>query len=647
VVKLDSGEILGLNIVVLEDDPVASDLLVVRLKQEGLAFSPQIAHNRSDFQKFFPNDSIDLVLADSHLEDWTGVDAVRWLRQSGNNVPFILVAGTLGEEQAIECVKAGVNDYVLKHNLSRLPHAIRRAMTEARLLEERDAAALEIRRSEEQYRLLFESNPHPMWVSDPVGSEFLAVNRAAIDRYGYSEQEFLQMKMEDLRPVEERGVLDLDKNELRRKGLGVYGELWRHRRNDGSIIDVEITSQLIPFRGREARLFLVHDVTNSLKIEQRLRQAQRMEAIGRLAGGVAHDFNNLLMVISSYAQLAETELDDPKRVARSLSQVITAVDRAAHLTKQLLAFSRKQPQELRALDVDAVISEFSQMFPALLGADIDLHIKPNARDAHIYADGSQIEQVIMNLVVNARDAMPEGGRLTIESSRIYLDNAYFQELNLDQHPGDYVMLAVSDTGIGMDAATKARVFEPFFTTKGPGKGTGLGLSTVYGIAKQNNGYVWVYSEPGRGTTFKVYFPLSRAEGEIVAETLSPESDLTGDETILLVEDEAALRDVATKFLEAKGYQVLSANNAAEALLFCAKEQQNIDLLVTDLVMPGIGGKELASRIFQRCPSTHIVFISGYTENHQLVDELEFPAQFLQKPFSLSTLAKTIRRALAS
>ncbi|HEY3929114.1 MAG TPA: response regulator [Candidatus Koribacter sp.] len=645
--KLDSGEILGLNIVVLEDDPVASDLLVVRLKQEGLAFSPQIAHNRSDFQKFFPNDSIDLVLADSHLEDWTGVDAVRWLRQSGNNVPFILVAGTLGEEQAIECVKAGVNDYVLKHNLSRLPHAIRRAMTEARLLEERDAAALEIRRSEEQYRLLFESNPHPMWVSDPVGSEFLAVNRAAIDRYGYSEQEFLQMKMEDLRPVEERGVLDLDKNELRRKGLGVYGELWRHRRNDGSIIDVEITSQLIPFRGREARLFLVHDVTNSLKIEQRLRQAQRMEAIGRLAGGVAHDFNNLLMVISSYAQLAETELDDPKRVARSLSQVITAVDRAAHLTKQLLAFSRKQPQELRALDVDAVISEFSQMFPALLGADIDLHIKPNARDAHIYADGSQIEQVIMNLVVNARDAMPEGGRLTIESSRIYLDNAYFQELNLDQHPGDYVMLAVSDTGIGMDAATKARVFEPFFTTKGPGKGTGLGLSTVYGIAKQNNGYVWVYSEPGRGTTFKVYFPLSRAEGEIVAETLSPESDLTGDETILLVEDEAALRDVATKFLEAKGYQVLSANNAAEALLFCAKEQQNIDLLVTDLVMPGIGGKELASRIFQRCPSTHIVFISGYTENHQLVDELEFPAQFLQKPFSLSTLAKTIRRALAS
>ncbi len=577
-------DIQALNILVLEDDPVSSDILVLRLEQEGLAFSPRIARNRGQFQDLFRKHSFDLVLADFHLEDWTGVEAVRWVRESGNNIPFILVTGTLGEEQAIECIKAGVNDYVLKHNLNRLPHAIRRAMTEARLLQQSDAAALEIRRSEEQYRILFEFNPHPMWVFDPESGEVLAVNRAAVERYGYSKEEFLAMDVENLRPSEECGALDLDKNELRR--LEMYGELWRHRRKDGSVIDVEITSQPIPFRGRDARLVLAHDVTDSLKLEQRLRQAQRMEAIGRLAGGVAHDFNNLLMVISSYAQLAETELEDSERVAGSLQQVLTAVDRAAQLTKQLLAFSRKQPQELRTLEVDTVISDFSKMFPALLGADIDLRIRPNASSAHIYADRSQIEQVIMNLVVNARDAMPDGGRLTIESSRVYLDEAYFKERSLDRHPGDYVMLAVSDTGIGMDAATKARVFEPFFTTKEPGKGTGLGLATVYGIAKQNNGYVWVYSEIGKGTTFKVYFPLSRATEVVASETLVPEGDLTGDETILLVEDEAALLDVAAAFLEAKGYQVISANNAAEALRVCADEQENIDLLVTDLIMPG-------------------------------------------------------------
>jgi hypothetical protein len=617
----------------------------MRLQQEGLCFAPKVGRNRRDFEQLVLNHSFDLILADFHLEDFTGVDAVRSLREQGNNIPFILVTGTLGEEQAIECIKAGVNDYVLKHNLSRLPHAIRRAMTEAHALEERDAAALEIRKSEEQYRLLFDFNPHPMWVFDPVTGEFLAVNQAAIDRYGYAQQEFLAMRLEDLRPVEERSVLDVDKNELRRKGLEMYGELWRHQRKDGSIIDVEITSQPIPFRGRDARLVLAHDVTDSLKLEQRLRQAQRMEAIGRLAGGVAHDFNNLLMVISSYAQLAGSEADDPKRVTQNLEQVLTAVDRAAQLTKQLLAFSRKQPQELRALDVDSVVSEFSKMFPALLGADIDLRVRPNTSNAHIYADRSQIEQVLMNLVVNARDAMPKGGRLTIETSRSFLEDAYFRQLNLDRHPGDYVMLAVTDTGTGMDAATKARVFEPFFTTKGPGKGTGLGLSTVYGIAKQNNGYVWVYSEIGKGTTFKVYFPLSRADSQALVETVTPEGELTGDETVLLVEDEAALRDVATEFLEAKGYQVLSATNAAEALQICSNGKK-IDLLVTDLVMPGISGKELANRIFEKRPATHIVFMSGYTENHHLVDDLEFPAEFLQKPFSLSTLAKTIRRALA-
>ncbi len=638
-------EVRGWRILVLEDDPIASELLLLRLRAEGMEVVPQVARSRREFQGLFLSQRFDLVLADFHLPDWTGVDAVRWLRDAGHNVPFILVTGTLGEEQAIECIKAGVNDYVLKQNLSRLPFVIRRAMAEARVVEERDAAALEIRRSEEQYRLLFEFNPHPMWVYIPETEKIVAVNRAAVERYGYSEQEFLQMSMKDLTPPEERNALALDDNELRRKGLEMYGELWRHQRRDGSILDVEITSQPIPFRGREARLVLAHDVTDSLKLEQRLRQAQRMEAIGRLAGGVAHDFNNLLMVISSYAQLAQSELDDPKRVAKSLEQVLVAVDRAAQLTKQLLAFSRKQPQELRALDVDAVLGEFGKMLPALLGADIELRIEPDSGNARIYADRSQFEQVVMNLVVNARDAMPEGGRLTIETSRRYLDESYFREKNLELHPGDYIMLAVTDTGTGMDAATRARVFEPFFTTKAVGKGTGLGLATVYGIAKQNNGYVWVYSEPGKGTTFKVYFPLSRSEAEVASEVPVVEGDLRGNETILLVEDEDALRDVATEFLQTKGYQVLSANNAAEALRLCADEPE-IDLLVTDLVMPGISGRELAHRVVEKRPATHIVFMSGFTENSHLVDELKFPAQFLQKPFSLSTLASTIRRALA-
>jgi two-component system cell cycle sensor histidine kinase/response regulator CckA len=390
------------------------------------------------------------------------------------------------------------------------------------------------------------------------------------------------------------------------------------------------------------------DITDRKQLEEQLRQAQKMEAVGRLAGGIAHDFNNLLMVIQGYSDLLVERLPGGDPLRRNAEQIQMASQRASSLTRQLLAFSRKQMLAPKILNVQSVVAEMEKILRRLIGEDIQLETSSAPDLGLVKADRSQIEQVILNLAVNARDAMPQGGRLTIETANVELDSSYSHPPAV-LSPGRYVMLAVTDNGCGMDAETQAHVFEPFFTTKEKGKGTGLGLATVYGVVKQSGGYVWVYSEPGRGTSFKIYLP--RIEETAVPASRDGKSDMQiperGSETILLVEDEKGVRELAREYLASSGYTVIEAEDGHTALELAAMHVGPIHLLLTDVVMPGISGRELAERVSQIRPGIKIIYMSGYTDQavvHHGI--LQNDAVLLQKPFTLMTLAGKLREILA-
>jgi PAS domain S-box-containing protein len=392
------------------------------------------------------------------------------------------------------------------------------------------------------------------------------------------------------------------------------------------------------------RVWSYRDVSERKRLEQQLRQAQKMEAVGRLAGGIAHDFNNLLNVIIGYTYLLQSRLKPGDPLRANVEQVVQAADRATALTRQLLAFSRKQVLQLEVLDVNDVVAGMGKMLPRLIGEDIDLRIVAETPLGCIKADPGQIEQVIMNLVINARDAMPAGGKLTIETSNVYLDENYARQHAIA--PGHYVMLAVSDTGHGMDAETRARIFEPFFTTKESGKGTGLGLATVYGIVSQSGGHIWVYSEVGHGTTFKIYLPRAEEPAREHHPALVVEPAGPGSETILLVEDEASMRKLLVEVLQHKGYNVLAAEDGARALEISRKYTGIIHLLITDVVMPAMRGEQLAEQLKQERPETRVMFMSGYTDKalaHSGV--LQEDTILLQKPFTPDVLLRRVRQLL--
>ena len=419
-------------------------------------------------------------------------------------------------------------------------------------------------------------------------------------------------------------------------------------RKDGKPVLIRLSGQAILGEKREALSFelFAEDVTERRTLEQQLRQSQKMEAVGRLAGGIAHDFNNLLMVISGYCEFLNDKVGDDPELRNLVQEIARAAERASGLTRQLLAFSRKQMFAPKIVDLNGVITENLKMLTRVIGEDIDLAMVPGARLGSVKADPSQIEQVIMNLAVNARDAMPQGGKLTIETANITLDEGYGR-LHTPVKPGEYVMLAISDSGFGMDADTQTHIFEPFYTTKGP-KGTGLGLSTVYGIVKQSEGYIWVYSEPGKGTTFKIYLPRVTAAGEpIPAQTVAKEAASgPSPETILLVEDENTLRNITRQYLAKQGYTVLEANNGVSALQLSATHPGPIHLLLTDVIMPGMNGRELADRLCSVRPETRVLYMSGYTENaigHNGV--LEAGTNLLQKPFTLPALKAKVREVI--
>ena len=404
-----------------------------------------------------------------------------------------------------------------------------------------------------------------------------------------------------------------------------------------------------PLRGPQGDLIgvigVALDVTDRKRLTDQLRQSQKMQAVGELAGGVAHDFNNLLMVVKGHAQLLLDRMPNDSSMRNGVQQMEKAADRAASLTRQLLAFSRKQVLQPRVLDMNDVVAGMIKMFSRVIGENIEMAFVPGAKLGRTKADPGQIEQVLLNLVVNARDAMPNGGRLTIETGNVKLDRSYAAG-HAAVEPGPYVMLTVTDTGCGMDAETQARIFEPFFTTKEAGKGTGLGLATVYGVVKQSGGYIWVYSEVGQGSTFKIYLPQVAEEVEAPVVDQQAPASTAGTETILFVEDEQSVRELVRDYLCGMGYEVLDASDGMDALEIALAHKSPIDILITDVVMPRLSGRDLAAKLSARWPSLKVLFISGYTDDtivrHGV---LEGGVAFLQKPFNLNALSEKIREIL--
>ena len=518
-----------IRILHVEDDPNDGDLIKATLEAGGLEVTVKRVTTASEFTAALANETFDLVLSDHTLPDFDGTAALLIARAEAPDIPFILVSGTLGEEAAVEGVRAGATDYVLKQRLSRLAPSVSRALAEAQERTGRKQAEVALRQTEAQ-----------------------------------------------------------------------------------------------------------------------LRQAQKMEAVGRLAGGVAHDFNNLLTAIMGYSQLAQARLEPNAPMLGDIEEILRAAKRAASLTRQLLAFSRKQVFQPRVLNLSTLITEMDGMLRRIIGTDLDLYTSPAVGLGQVKADPGQIEQVVLNLVVNARDAMPTGGKLTIESSNVQLDRAYSGGVATIP-PGSYVMLAVSDTGCGMDAETISHIFEPFFTTKESDKGTGLGLSIVHGILQQSGGHIEVLSQPGRGTTFKIYLPQVEERVEGAAPSAGAEPPPGGSETVLLVEDEDLVRRVASASLCSAGYSVIEASNRAEALQICEACERNeatIDLMLSDIIMPGMSIRELRQRLSLVQPEMKLLCMSGYSDEaivHQGVIEPEI--RFIQKPFTVTGLLHGVREVL--
>jgi PAS domain S-box-containing protein len=770
---------MHLSILILEDNPRDLELFVHELRKAGFNFHADTVATEEDFAAKLQSGVYDLILSDYRIPAWSGAKAFQLLKQSEKDIPFILVTGTLGEEAAVELIKDGVSDFVLKDRLARLPLAVRRALHEKSLRDEREQANQALRESEEQVRLLLDSTgeaiygvnlqgkctfcnaaslrllgydspndflgkimhhlihhtradgtPYPieecraflnqleaksshgenelLWRKDgssfiaefwsypvlregmQIGSvvtfldmterkrgedalrrsearlqrlmtsniigmgtgsldgRFLDGNDAFLQLLGATREELLDgtLRWDEMTPPEYHDIDQRGVEQLRSTGVAPAWEK-EFIRKDGRRVPVLIGAvTLVTEQGDVEAAFFVVDISERKQLEHQLRKAQKMEAIGQLAGGIAHDFNNLLSVIIGYSEILLDRAELNGRMRIQCEEIKKAGDRAASLTRQLLAFSRQQVIAPRVLNINTVVVETEKMLRRLIGEDVELSTRLDPELGSVRADPGQIEQVIMNLVVNARDAMPAGGKLVIETSNVELDSDY-AFYHPTSSPGSYTLLAVSDNGTGMDKETRAHIFEPFFTTKEPGKGTGLGLSTVYGVVKQSGGYVWVYSEIGQGTVFKIYLPRvdepvqqSRAREPAVV-------SFRGTETILLVEDEESVRTLTRSLLQEEGYTVLEAGSGNDALEVASGYCGPIHLLLTDLVMPGMSGRALAQELVESRPAIKLLYLSGYTGSLSAHGELlGTGTDLVQKPFSRLVLLRKIREVLS-
>jgi len=760
-----------LHVLLIENSTADAELIVHELERAGFKCKPQIIVTRAEFLEQVGRFPFDIVLADYRLPSWTGLDAFSAMRQAGRDVPFILVTGILGEEVAVECIKQGITDYVLKEHLARLPLVVARALEERAHRDARSLMVQALRESEANSLFLFAHNPLPMWVCEAETLQLLLVNDAALQHYGYGLVEFLQMKASDLHPVEEVEML-----------LTVFQSIvseaqparqWHHRRKDGSIVEVEMFLHKIEYSGRAAALVVAQDITERKRaeeernklftlvensrdfiavadlhdnveyinpagrailgiedaeavkgthsmdylfpedlplvyetilpalygpghwegelrlrhrqtgqalpmdfvgfqvkdlrtsearyvatvsrditerrtLEKQLRRAQKFEAIGQLAGGIAHDFNNVIGAILGWAELGEEQAASSNATLEGYFKKIHAqCDRVTALVQQLLAFSRRQILEPRNFTLNQTVHDVLNLLDKVIGKDIEIETHLADGLSAVRADPAQIEQVLMNLCINSRDAMPKGGRITIETY-----NAAFSEedcrYTLGLMPGRFTALRVSDTGTGMDASIREKIFEPFFTTKGTGKGTGLGLATVYGVVKQHNGFILVESEPGQGSTFRVFLPISEAPsaGQVRPPVFNDLVVRGGGETILLADDHDGIREMAQSVLKAKGYHVLVAHDGEEAIEVLTAHRGLISLVILDVIMPRRSGPEVFAAIKAIQPGVAVIFATGYSnETASLADLVERGVAVLRKPYSPSMLSRRVREVL--
>jgi PAS domain S-box-containing protein len=516
----------------------------------------------------------------------------------------------------------------------------------AREREARGSAALAttlrgIAESESRYRLLFEANPQPMWVFDRASLAFLAVNQAAIARYGYTREEFLSMTLRDIRPPEDIPAL-LEHTRTSTATPHTDGP-WRHRKKDGVILFVEITAHPIQFGDAAAVLVMANDITERRYLEDELRQSQKLEAVGQLAGGIAHDFNNLLTVIEGYAEMIRDQQAPEDENRESMDEILVAARRAGSLTRQLLAFSRRQILQPIRLNLNANVTSTQHMLSRLLDENIQIHTTLASGLWDVFADPGQIDQIVLNLAVNARDAMERGGVLSIETANVECG----APLALDLADGDYVRLSVGDTGLGMDEETQLHIFEPFFTTKDVDRGTGLGLSTVYGIVRQSGGHIRVSSEPGKGSTFSIYLPRAAdvAPPAVKGSSGSTLAQRSG-ETVLVVEDDETVRHLVMSMLRSSGYRVIAPATPHEALRICGEFSTPLDLLLTDMVLPETNGAEVAEKAVASRPNLRVLYMSGYTDHPVLrLPAFDRAAPFIQKPFTKAALTAKVREVL--
>lgn len=514
---------------------------------------------------------------------------------------------------------------------------------------ERKRTEEELRAAETKFRTLVEQLPAITYVAEfGAAGPWSYVSPQIESLLGFSPTEWVanpEAWIESLHS-DDRGRVLAEEAHSQQTGEPFRSQ-YRMVKRDGRIVWCRDEASVMTEQSGERKVMLgvIHDITHHRQLEEQLRQAHKMEAVGRLAGGIAHDFNNLLTIIKGFSELMLERAGRDETLVRNATQIGKAADKASSLTAQLLAFSRMQVLRPSSLDLNTVVGEMAKMLRRILGEHMNLDTVVDTSLGAVRADQSQIEQVILNLVINARDAMPKGGKITIETANVSLDELYARR-RTGVEPGQYVMMAVSDTGSGMDAETQAQIFEPFFTTKGLGKGTGLGLATVYGIVKQSGGWIWVYSEPGRGTTFKVYLPQVDHPIRPTHHNKAVCDRLQGTETILLAEDQDGIRELASEFLKRSGYTILEAKDGSDALRMAEGYPDEIDLLVTDVAMPNIDGPELADRLAVLRPHMKIIFMSGFAEYVKDNRKLAVPDRVtLQKPFALGTLARKVREVL--
>ena len=666
-----------LKALLIEDSPDEAELVLLELKRAGFAVTWERVDTEPALRAAIGARSWDVVISDFAMPGFDGLAAFRIVNERAADVPFIFVSGVLGEERAVEAMRKGARDYVLKGNLRRLTAAVSRELEEAEQRRQRRQAEQALEVEERRYRSIFESAAVALAELDfsEIRRWLAGLHARGIDdvrRHLDSHPQEAQAAANQLRVLDVNAamvrLLEADSRAAllgsfdRVLGLastGPWGALLQAVLDRRPEIQTEIELQTLAGRTVPVMLSMripaaeadfqniivsMLDVSEQRRMAERAREAQRLETVGRLAGGVAHDFNNLLAVIGSFASIVRDELVDRESAQKDLDVILDATRRAASLTNQLLAFSRRQIQELQLVDINKVVEELDKILRRLIGEDVELVVATGKDLGTVKADPSQIEQVLMNLAVNARDAMPSGGRLTIATCNAPLPHG--RGAGPEAIPaGDYVRLSVTDNGVGMDEATRRRIFEPFFTTKEPGKGTGMGLSTVYGIVKQSQGYIEVTSQPGAGARFDVYLPRAPADGDGEPHLRGAVRAVGGSETVLLVEDDELVRKAARRILETEGYRVLEAGNGAEALALAERHGGDIHLLLTDVVMPRMSGRDLAGALRAVRPRVKVVYVSGYAGGLIDSDDPRERRAHLRKPFSPTALLAKVREQL--